>query len=113
MNLQKVVGVGALMGALDGVGIFFAPGEPYANEIFLAAMLKGVLVALMISRTLSPAASRLRGLWVGAVYGLVFALVVFLAKGGLRSMDAPYVIPSGILFGGLTGSLLAGRGWKA
>jgi hypothetical protein len=44
---------------------------------------------------------------VGAIYGLVFASVVYLAKGGSKSGDAPYVIPGGIIAGGLTGLVIA------
>jgi hypothetical protein len=39
----------------------------------------------------------------GALYGLAFGLVIYLAKGGPKSGDAPYVIPSGIITGGLIG----------
>jgi hypothetical protein len=39
----------------------------------------------------------------GALYGLAFSLVIYLAKGGPKSGDAPYVIPSGIITGGLIG----------
>ncbi len=38
-----------------------------------------------------------------ALYGLAFALVVYLAKGGPQSGDAPYLVPSGIVVGALTG----------
>ena len=109
--VPRVVAIGAVVGALDGVGIFFAPGEPYPVEILIAAILKGILVAVMVGLALRPGATWLRGAGVGAVYGLLFALVVFFAKGGLRSMDAPYVVPAGILFGGLTGILIARQGW--
>jgi hypothetical protein len=37
MNIVIVVLIGALMGALGGVGIFFEPREPYQVEILLAA----------------------------------------------------------------------------
>ena len=40
---------------------------------------------------------------IGALYGLAFGLVIYLAKGGPKSGDAPYVIPSGIVTGGLIG----------
>jgi len=43
MNLIVVVVIGGLIGALDGVGIFFAPGEPYKIEILFAAIVKGIL----------------------------------------------------------------------
>ena len=39
----------------------------------------------------------------GALYGLAFSLVIYLAKRGPKSGDAPYVVPSGIITGGLIG----------
>jgi tetrahydromethanopterin S-methyltransferase subunit E len=39
----------------------------------------------------------------GALYGFAFGLVIYLAKGGPKSGDASYVIPSGIITGGLIG----------
>ena len=39
----------------------------------------------------------------GALYSLAFSLVIYLAKGGPKSGDARYVIPSGIITGGLIG----------
>ena len=41
MNFLMVIIIGAVLGALDGVGIFFAPEEPYKWQILIAAMLKG------------------------------------------------------------------------
>jgi len=48
MNLSIVCLVGAVGGALDGVGIFYALREPYKIEIFFVAILKGAIVALMV-----------------------------------------------------------------
>lgn len=42
----------------------------------------------------------------GLLYGLAFALVIFLAKGGFKSMDVPYVVPSGAILGIVMGLLL-------
>ena len=47
MNFLVVVVIGAVLGALDGVGILFEPREPYKWQILSAATLKGVLVALL------------------------------------------------------------------
>jgi hypothetical protein len=41
MNILIALLVGALIGGLNGVGIFFEPREPYKIEILLAATLKG------------------------------------------------------------------------
>lgn len=40
---------------------------------------------------------------IGTLYGLAFSFVIYLAKGGPKSGDAPYVVPSGIITGGLIG----------
>ena len=43
MNFLVVIIIGAGLGVLDGVGIFFEPTEPYKWQILFAATLKGVL----------------------------------------------------------------------
>ena len=103
MNFLAAVVIGAALGALDGVGIFFEPKEPYKWQILFAATLKGVLVALLTSFSLAAATRWWSGMGTGALYGFAFSLVIYLAKGGPKSGDAPYVIPSGIVTGGLIG----------
>ncbi len=103
MNFLTGIIIGALLGALDGVGIIFAPEEPYKWQILIAATLKGALVGLLTAFSLAPTSRWWFGIGTGAFYGLAFALVIYLAKGGPKSGDAPYVIPSGIITGGLTG----------
>ncbi len=107
VSIIIVLMIGAIVGALDGVGIFFAPGEPYKVEIFLAAILKGILVSLLTGLTLREQKPWWHGLGYGLSYGLALALVVFLAKGAFRSMDAPYVVPSGVVMGAITGLLVS------
>ena len=106
MNFVAVVLIGVVLGALDGVGIFFEPKEPYKWQIFFAATLKGALVALLTGFSLAATTRWYAAMATGALYGLAFSLVVYLAKGGPQSGDAPYVIPSGIISGGLIGLLL-------
>ena len=103
MNFLVVVVIGAVLGALDGVGIFFEPREPYKWQILFAATLKGVLVALLTGFSLAATTRWWSAVVTGALYGFAFSLVIYLAKGGPRSGDAPYVIPSGIITGGLIG----------
>ncbi|SRR5258707_15252253 len=106
MNIRITVLIGALAGFLDGVGIFYAPAEPYKVEILLAAILKGILVSLMVAFTLKEKRESWRAILNGVLFGFLFALVIFLAKGAFKSMDAPYVVPSGIVMGALTGLLV-------
>jgi hypothetical protein len=103
MNVITLILIGAVFGVLGGVGIFFEPKEPYKWQILGAATLKGVLIGLLTGFSL-----RLGAVWwlataLGALYGFLFGLVIYLAKGGPKSGDAPYVIPSGIVTGALTG----------
>ena len=103
MNFLVVVVIGAVLGALDGVGIFFEPREPYKWQILFAATLKGVLVAVLTGFSLAATTRWWSAVLTGAFYGFAFSLVIYLAKGGPKSGDAPYVIPSGIITGGLIG----------
>ena len=103
MNVLVVVIIGAVLGVLDGVGIFFEPKEPYKWQILFAATLKGALVALLTGLSLATTTRWWSAMLTGAIYGLAFSLVIYLAKGGPKSGDAPYVIPSGIITGGLIG----------
>ena len=112
MKTGVVLLIGLLVGALDGAGIFFAPGEPYKWEILFAAILKGILVSLITGLSLNTRGSWMRGAGYGMLYGFALALVVFLAKGGFKSMDAPYVVPSGIVMGSLAGVLVWKFGWR-
>jgi hypothetical protein len=106
MNISVVIIIGAVMGFLNGVGIFFEPREPYKIEITLAATLKGVLISLLTGFSLGQGSSWLRGAGFGMLYGFAFGLVVFLAKGAFKSKDAPFVVPMSIVTGLITGVLL-------
>ena len=103
MNFLTVVLIGVALGALDGVGIFFEPKVPYKWQILCAATLKGVLVALLTGFSLTATTQWWSAMASGGLYGLAFSLVIYLAKGGPKSGDAPYVIPSGIITGALIG----------
>jgi hypothetical protein len=103
MNIGLVILIGSVAGALDGVGIFFEPKEPYKIEILFAAILKGILVSMTTALSLTKQSGWLGAAGFGSLYGFLFALVIFLAKGAFKSKDAPYVVPSGIILGLLTG----------
>jgi len=66
----------------------------------------------MIALTLKERRPLGGGAGFGLLYGTAFALVVFLAKGGIKSMNAPYVVPSGALFGAITGALVVRLGFS-
>ena len=77
----KIAFIGAAVGILGAVGILFVPAEPF----------KGFIVVAIT--------------W-GAMMGLLHSTIIFLAKGGWSSMDAPYVVPTGIISGLALGSVV-------
>jgi len=107
LSYPIVIGVGALVGLLLGLGILFEPKEPFKMEIVLASTLRNVLVAMLTGMSLSAKSSALAGTGYGLVYGFAFGLVIFLAKGAFRSGSAPYVIPGATFAGGLSGLIIA------
>ena len=107
MSLPTVILIGAVLGSLEGATIFFEPREPYKVQILCAATLGGILVALLTAFTLSAHTRWWYATAIGALYGFALALVIYLAKGGPKSGDAPYVLPSGIIRGGITGLFIA------
>jgi hypothetical protein len=108
MNLLTTLVIGACVHALVGAGIFFAKEEPYKVQIFVATILKGLLVALLIGFSLKAGVSQ--GVWAGAgyglVYGLAFGLVVFLAKGA-DFKTTLHVVSGSVIQGVITGALIA------
>jgi hypothetical protein len=100
MNFLAVATIGAVLGVLDGVGIFFEPKEPYKWQILFAATLKGILVALLTGFSLATTTRWWSAMATGALYGFAFSLVIYLAKGGWKSRDAPrdseWVITGGL-----------------
>ena len=98
--------VGAGLGFLGAVGIYFVPGEPYPGFIVAAGVLNGALAALFIAALLPTGCRVIKALLVGGIVGLLMATVVFLAKGGWVSWDAPYVVPSGVVTGVILGAVV-------
>ncbi len=90
---------GAIVGCLGAVGIYWAPDEPYKHWIVAAGLLNGIVTSLLMTVFIRQHSSIGLALLVGALCGLVTATVVFLAKGGWSSWDAPFVVPTGVVEG--------------
>ena len=104
----KVAGVGATLGFLGGVGIYFAPEEPYPEYITLGGTLSGVTIAVLITAVIRRNSSLGQCLGWGAAMGLLASATVFLAKGAWTSWDAPFVVPTGIVTGIVLGPVIRG-----
>ena len=101
--MLKICGVGAAVGFLGAVGIYFAPQEPYPGYITLAGTLNGVTTALLITTVVTRNSPLGQCLLWGAMMGLLATATVFLAKGAWTSWDAPFVVPAGIVTGLILG----------
>jgi len=102
----KIAAAGAILGFLETFSIWFVPEEPYPTFIVFAGVLKGGLMALLIAGWINRSSSVIKALAVGGVFGFLMATVVFLAKGGWASFDAPYVVPMGVVAGLLIGLIV-------
>lgn len=102
----RAAGVGAILGCLGAVGILWAPEEPYKPWIIAAGSLNGIVTALLIATFVNGLSSTRATMLTGGACGLLTAAVVFLAKGGWQSWDAPYVIPTGLVEGIILGLML-------
>ncbi len=104
--MLKVAGVGATLGFLGAVGIYFAPEEPYPGYITLAGTLSGVTIALLITTVVTRDSSLGQCLGWGAAMGLLASATIFLAKGAWTSWDAPFVMPTGVVTGLILGRVI-------
>jgi hypothetical protein len=59
-----------------------------------------------MSVNLNVGSSWFAGSGLGLMYGFLSGLVVFLAKGGFESKDAPYVVLGASISGGLAGLII-------
>ena len=107
MNIPVVILIGTALGLLGAVGIYFEPREPHKHQIVAAGTMRGVLVALLTGFSMSSGSGWLVGLGFGALYGVLFGAVIYMAKGGPASGDAPFVIPMSAVTGALSGVLIA------
>ena len=107
MNILTTLIIGGCVHALVGAGIFFAKEEPYQVQIFVATILKGLLVALLIGFSLQAKGTTgwLAGVLYGLLYGLAFGIVVFLAKGA-DFKTTPHVLSGSVIQGVITGALI-------
>ena len=102
-DMLKVAAVGAALGFLGAVGIYFEPEEPYPGYITVAGTLSGVIIALLITTVVTRNSSLGQCVGWGVAMGLLASAGVFLAKGAWTSWDAPFVVPTGIVTGLILG----------
>ena len=106
MHLAIALLIGAIIGALNGISIFFVKEEPYKIEVFLATTLRNAMVGQLIYYALDINDQWWYSLLLGGSFGLVLGLVVFLATGGFKTRHQWMVLPLALFTGMLTGILV-------
>ncbi len=101
-----IIMAGAIVGFLGAVGIYFEPREPYQHFIVIAGTVGGALLALLISAVVDRTSTRMVAFIWGALLGFLQGTVIFLAKGGWVSWDAPFVVPTLVVSGIILGPIV-------
>lgn len=104
--IMRIAIAGAVVGCLGAVGIYWAPDEPYKPWIVAAGAMNGIVTVLLMTVFIRGRSSIGAALLAGALCGLATATVIFLAKGGWSSWDAPYVLPTGAVEGLILGMVV-------
>jgi hypothetical protein len=107
MNTPLVIGIGAVVGLLEGSGINFDPRIPGRRFTVAAGILRGTLVALISGLSMYVHSGWVVGSGFGMLYGALFATMICLSKGASAWQHATLVIPRGAVTGALSGALVA------
>jgi len=102
----RILIAGAIVGFLGAVGIYFDAREPYQHFIVIAGTVSGALLALLISAVVDRTSTRIVAFMWGALLGFLQGTVIFLAKGGWVSWDAPFVVPTSVASGMILGLIV-------
>ena len=89
---RKILGplVGVLLAAVLGWGIFFVPEEPLKLQVYLATILQGGLIGLLVGAVFDKSTAWMSTLIGSAVLAGLMGLTISLAKG---LDDAPFAVP--------------------
>lgn len=98
--------LGAGLGFLSAVGIYFDPAEPYPGFVTIAGTLHGVVTALLLNASVTRDSTLGQCIVWGGLYGLLTGAMGFFAEGAWASWNAPYVVPTAVVLGAILGPLI-------
>lgn len=105
---RKTLGplIGVLFAAVLGTGIFFEPDEPLKLQVYLATVLQGGLIGLLIGAVFDKSTAWMSTLIGSAILAGLMGAAASLAKG---FDDAPFAIPFNAVEGLVVAAIL--RRW--
>ncbi len=101
-----VAAIGASLGFVSAVGIYFDPAEPYPGFVTIAGTLHGIVTALLLTTTVTKESTVQQSLLWGVLYGLLTGSMGFFAEGAWASWNAPYIVPTAIVVGVILGPVV-------
>ena len=106
LHLLSVLAIGAGLGLMSTLGIFFDPRAGGKTPVICAGTLRGLLTGLLVASTVPVGASSLIAAMSGAVYGGVIGLMVVLSHGKDARNHVLYVLPPAIVAGAVIGAVV-------
>jgi hypothetical protein len=106
VNLAIVVGIGAALGLLSALGIYFDGNVKSKPAIVAAGSLRGVLVALLTGWAVASHRGWIDAGALGGLFGALFGITICLSKGEAALSHAKYILPPSVLSGVLSGILI-------
>jgi len=94
---------GILIAAFFGSGIFFDPEEPLKMQVYVATIISGALIGLMVGAVFNKSTSWLKTLIGSALLAGLMGASISIAKG---FEDAPFAIPFNAVEGLIIASIL-------
>ena len=106
LHLLSVLGVGAGLGLVSTLGIYFDPRAGGKTQVICAGTIRGFLTALLVASTVPAWTGSLMAAMFGAIYGWVIALMIVLSHGKDARSHVLYVLPPSIVAGAVIGAVV-------
>ena len=106
MPLTGLLLLGAVVGALSTLGVYFDRNLAGKPRIVAAGAIRGTLVALLVVSTKPLHGGLLAPVGLGALYAGIIAVMVILSQGSAARRHAIHILPPAVLSGALIGLLV-------
>jgi hypothetical protein len=104
VRLLFSLGIGAAVGLMGVAAVYFDASASGRMKIVVASILRCMLVALLLTLSVTPQSSWPTAVGLGAVYGLWTASFVVLSKAEGAGRHAVYILPSALATGAIIGA---------
>jgi hypothetical protein len=93
MRLTLILAIGAALGLISTLGIYFDTRAQGRIRVNFAGAIRGLLVALLVTFATPKGAGWILAIGFGALYGALIATMVVLAQGTNALKHIAYLLP--------------------